>query len=134
MDSISIQKPTSGEVNSQSDELRIQLQQCQWSPIYKLYDPNYGTPFSSYSSSHGGTQVNNMVSKYDFMSGESDGSYTVYVTLLDSSGDMFNPPIVDHVSFGYQSGTGGTQSDGGDYQTPKWNADPRLNLYRVSEC
>ena len=52
------------------------------------------------------------------MSGLSDGSYTVYVTLLDSTGDMLNPPIVDHVSFNYQSSTGGTQSSGGGYQTP----------------
>ena len=117
-DSISIQKPYSGEsVNSGNDELRISYsyssasggsQSPTWA--YKLFDPNYGTPFSSYSSSHGGVQVNNMVSKYDFMSGQSDGSYTVYVTLLDSIGDMFNPPIVSSVSFNYQSSTGGTQS------------------------
>ena len=137
VDSISIQKPTSGEnVNSGTDELRISYsyssasggtQSPTWA--YKLYDPNYGTPFSSYSSSHGGTQVNNMVSKYDFMSGQSDGQYTVYVTLLDSSGDMFNPPIVDHVSFGYQSSTGGTQSGGGDYQTPTSGTQSPDSIY-----
>ena len=68
--------------------------------------------------SHRRNQVDYTDTKNGFMSGLSDGQYTVYVTLLDSSGEMFNPPIVDHVSFGYQSGTGGTQSDGGDYQTP----------------
>ena len=70
-----------------------------------------------------------MVSKYDFMSGQSDGQYTVYVTLLDSSGDMFNPPIVDHVSFGYQSSTGGTQSGGGDYQTPTSGTQSPDSIY-----
>ena len=136
-DSITIQKPYSGEsVNSSTDELRINYsyssasggtQSPRWA--YQLYDPNYGTPFSSYSSSHGGTQVDNMVSKYDFMSGLSDGSYTVYVTLLDSLGDMFNPPIVDHVSFGYQSSTGGTQSGGGDYQTPTSGTQSPDSIY-----
>ena len=135
--SITIQKPSSGEnVSSSTDDLEISYTEsgvsgsasmAKWA--YKLYDPNYGTPFSSYSSSHGGTQVNNMVSKYDFMSGQSDGQYTVYVTLLDSSGDMFNPPIVDHVSFGYQSSTGGTQSGGGDYQTPTSGTQSPDSIY-----
>ena len=52
------------------------------------------------------------------MSGQPTGSYTVYVTLLDSTGDMLNPPIVDHVSFTYQSGSGSTQSPGDGTQPP----------------
>ena len=71
---------------------------------YKLYDPSYGT--IRYSSNHGGTQVDYSNTEYGFMGGQSDGEYTVYVTLLDSSGDMFNPPITDHVSFTYQSSAG----------------------------
>jgi hypothetical protein len=123
-DSISIQKPTSGDNVSSHDDLVISYTYssanggssypAKWA--YKLYDPNYGTPFSSYSSSHGGTQVDYTNTEYDFMSGQSDGPYTVYVTLLDSSGDMFNPPITDHVSFTYQSSTGNTSSPGGGYQ------------------
>ncbi|NDH17492.1 MAG: hypothetical protein EBY48_10545, partial [Opitutae bacterium] len=91
-ESISIQKPTSGDNVSSHDDLVISYTYssanggssypAKWA--YKLYDPNYGTPFSSYSSSHGGTQVDYTNTEYDFMSGQSDGPYTVYVTLLDS--------------------------------------------------
>ncbi|MDC0369072.1 hypothetical protein OAN13_05185 [Opitutales bacterium] len=84
---------------------------------YKLYDPSYGTPFSSYSSNHGGTQVDYSNTEYGFMGGQSDGEYTVYVTLLDSSGDMFNPPITYHVSFTYQSSAGNPSSPGDGYQS-----------------
>ena len=71
--------------------------------VYDFYDPSYGTPYSSYSSSPQGTHANYSNTATEFMAGKSSGQYTVYVTLLDSSGAMFNPPITDHVSFEFDA-------------------------------
>ena len=116
-----IEKPgDDSDINSSTDELRITytyssasggMQSPRWA--YDVYDAgsSYTTPYAVYSSTPGGEVVTGMVSKFGFMSGRASGSYDVYVTLLDGGGSMFNPPVVDHVSFDYQSTSGVTAGE-----------------------
>ena len=69
--------------------------------------PNYGSP-------HGGTQVTGTRTKNDFLSGQTYGSKTVYVALLDQSGNLHNPPITLNRTLNYQSSGGGYQSPSGN--------------------
>ena len=74
--------------------------------------------FPSYGSPHGGTQVTGTRTKNDFLSGQTYGSKTVYVALLDQSGNLHNPPVTLNRTLNYQSSGGGYyQSDSGHYQS-----------------
>jgi len=90
-----------------------------------------GSSFPGYGSPHGGTEVYGSEYVYDFLSGQSDGFYNVYVALLDQSGNLLNPPVTDSqgVNYQYQSSTGGTQSGGGDYQTPTSGTQSPDSIY-----
>jgi hypothetical protein len=73
-----------------------------------------GSGFPNYGSPHGGTQVTGSRSKDNFLAGQTHGSKTVYVALLDQNGNLHNPPVTQSRSFNYQS-------SGGGYQTPAGN-------------
>ena len=77
-----------------------------------------GSGFPNYGSPHGGTQVTGSTTKSNFLSGQAYGYKTVYVALLDQSGNLHNPPVTQSRSFNYQSSGGGYQTPGGGYQTP----------------
>ena len=107
-DSITIQDPSHGDnVNSSTDDLKISYTYSsanggssypvKWA--YKLYDPSYGTPFSSYSSNHGGTQVDYTDTKNGFMSGSSDRIVHCVCDLVGFNRRYAEPPITDHVEF-----------------------------------
>ncbi|MDA8991745.1 hypothetical protein N9H45_09480, partial [Opitutales bacterium] len=74
--------------------------------------------FPSYGSPHGGTQVTGSRTKNNFLSGQTYGSKTVYVALLDQSGNLHNPPITLIRTLNYQSSGSGYSSPGGGYSTP----------------
>ena len=74
--------------------------------------------FPSYGSPHGGTQVTGSRTKNNFLSGQTYGSKTVYVALLDQSGNLHNPPITLNRTLNYQSSGGGYSSPGGGYSSP----------------
>ena len=74
--------------------------------------------FPSYGSPHGGTQVTGSRTKNNFLSGQTYGSKTVYVALLDQNGNLHNPPITLNRTLNYQSSGGGYSSPGGGYSSP----------------
>jgi len=74
--------------------------------------------FPGYGSPHGGTQVTGSRIKNNFLSGQTYGSKTVYVALLDQSGNLHNPPITLNRTLNYQSSGGGYSSPGGGYSGP----------------
>ena len=74
--------------------------------------------FPSYGSPHGGTQVTGSRTKNNFLSGQTYGSKTVYVALLDQNGNLYNPPITLNRTLNYQSSGGGYSSPGGGYSSP----------------
>ena len=74
--------------------------------------------FPGYGSPHGGTQVTGSRIKNNFLSGQTYGNKTVYVALLDQSGNLHNPPITLNRTLNYQSSGGGYSSPGGGYSSP----------------
>jgi len=75
------------------------------------------SPFPSYGSPHGGTQVSGSYIANGFLANESLGAKTVYVTLLDHNGTLRNPPVLANIQVNYQSSGGGNQSGGGGNQS-----------------
>ena len=74
--------------------------------------------FPGYGSPHGGTQVTGSRIKDNFLDGQSYGSKTVYVALLDQGGNLHNPPVTLNRSLNYQSSGDGYSSPGGGYSSP----------------
>jgi alpha-tubulin suppressor-like RCC1 family protein len=120
-DTISITSPTSGStVLENNDNLHVYIN-------YQSNGGGYQTPtwayridsgFPGYGSPHGGTQVTGTSTKSNFLSGQSYGSKTVHVALLDQSGNLHNPPITLNRTLNYQSSGGGYSSPGGGYSSP----------------
>jgi murein DD-endopeptidase MepM/ murein hydrolase activator NlpD len=121
VDTISITSPTSGStVLENNDNLHVYIN-------YQSNGGGYQTPtwayridsgFPGYGSPHGGTQVTGTSTKSNFLSGQSYGSKTVHVALLDQSGNLHNPPITLNRTLNYQSSGGGYSSPGGGYSSP----------------
>ncbi len=85
--------------------------------------------FPSYGSPHGGTQVTGSRTKNNFLSGQTYGSKTVYVALLDQNGNLYNPPITLNRTLNYQSSGGGYSSPGGGYSSPDSGYSTPANGY-----
>ncbi|SVE06338.1 uncharacterized protein METZ01_LOCUS459192, partial [marine metagenome] len=116
-DSITITSPSNGANADQHADLQVSVTYQSSGGGYQTPTWAYriGSGFPGYGSPHGGTQITGSTTANDFLGGQSDGSRTVYVALLDQAGMLHNPPITQSVWVNYQSGGGGYQSPTGDY-------------------
>ena len=116
---ITISSPSnSADVNATNDNLQVSVTYTSPSGGYQTPTWAYriDSGFPGYGSPHGGTQVTGNQAN-DFLAGESFGARQVNVALLDSAGNLHNPPVTQSISVNYQTPTSGYQSDSGNYQS-----------------
>ena len=116
---IAISSPSnSTDVNATNDNLQVSVTYTSPSGGYQTPTWAYriDSGFPGYGSPHGGTQVTGNQAN-DFLAGESFGARQVNVALLDSAGNLHNPPVTQSISVNYQTPTSGYQSDSGNYQS-----------------